>query len=67
MSKAFLSPYQNACVKVRCMNNATCQTGFTDRGYRCVCAAGFEGEDCERGETRGNNGSNDCNVIVEAP
>lgn len=47
------------------MNNANCQTGFTDRGYRCLCAEGFEGEDCEKGEPRHNCGSNDCNDIAD--
>ncbi|KAL9961340.1 hypothetical protein ACROYT_G030258 [Oculina patagonica] len=29
-----------------CQNNAICQAGFTDKGYRCVCAAGLTGQDC---------------------
>ncbi|XP_073249948.1 uncharacterized protein [Porites lutea] len=38
---------ENKCVKNLCKNKATCQTGFTDKGYRCMCAAGFKGEYCE--------------------
>jgi len=33
-----------------CKNQATCQSGFTAKGYRCLCTAGFEGEYCEIGE-----------------
>ena len=31
------------------INNATCQSGFTLKGYRCFCPPGFEGEYCEKG------------------
>ncbi|KAL9961325.1 hypothetical protein ACROYT_G030241 [Oculina patagonica] len=37
----------NACSKTSCKNNATCQAGFTSKRYRCVCASGFTGQDCE--------------------
>ena len=41
---------QNACDKSsQCQNNATCQSGFTLKGYRCLCPPGFEGELCETG------------------
>ena len=44
----FLS--QNTCDKSsQCQNNATCQSGFTLKGYRCLCPPGFEGELCETG------------------
>ncbi|XP_078382604.1 uromodulin-like isoform X1 [Oculina patagonica] len=36
----------NACSEMPCQNNAICQAGFTDKGYRCVCAAGLTGQDC---------------------
>nr|XP_058947345.1 neurogenic locus notch homolog protein 2-like [Pocillopora verrucosa] len=39
---------KNACDKSsQCQNNATCQSGFTLKGYRCLCPPGFEGELCE--------------------
>ena len=53
-----ISPYffrfffllQNACDKsFQCQNNATCQSGFTLKGYRCLCPPGFKGELCETG------------------
>ena len=46
----FFSSFQNACDKnPPCQNNATCQSGFTIKGYRCSCPPGFEGEHCEKG------------------
>ena len=46
----FFSFFQNACGKnLPCQNNATCQSGFTIKGYRCLCPPGFEGEHCEKG------------------
>lgn len=41
--RAFLSPCQNST----CLNNATCQTGFTSKGYRCLCSQGYHGQHCE--------------------
>ncbi|KAL9970877.1 hypothetical protein ACROYT_G023330 [Oculina patagonica] len=39
----------NACGKnPPCYNNATCQSGFTDKGYRCLCTSGFAGEHCKK-------------------
>ncbi|XP_066026287.1 uncharacterized protein [Pocillopora verrucosa] len=39
---------ESNCVQNPCKNNATCQSGFTKKGYRCLCTAGFEGPICER-------------------
>ena len=41
---------QSACVKNHCKNNATCQSGFTDKGFRCMCTAGFKGQNCDQGK-----------------
>ena len=45
---------QSNCVQNPCKNNATCQSGFTKKGYRCFCTAGFEGLICERGKHNSN-------------
>ena len=41
----------NACGKKPCKNHGTCQTGFTNKGYRCVCSPEFKGHDCTEGKT----------------
>ena len=41
---------KNACAKKPCQNNSTCQAGFTDRDYQCLCIVGFTGHDCEVGK-----------------
>nr|XP_058967977.1 uromodulin-like [Pocillopora verrucosa] len=49
---------KNACDKsFQCQNNATCQSGFTLKGYRCLCPPGFKGEFCETDfdECKGNH------------
>ncbi|CAH3188619.1 unnamed protein product, partial [Porites lobata] len=38
---------RNACGNKPCKNKATCQIGFTGKGYRCLCTVGFEGEHCK--------------------
>ncbi|XP_020617316.1 signal peptide, CUB and EGF-like domain-containing protein 1, partial [Orbicella faveolata] len=40
---------KNACGNnPPCLNNAICQSGFTDKGYRCLCYPGFKGEYCDK-------------------
>ena len=44
------SSFQNPCASTPCDNKATCQTGFTPKGYRCLCHAGYTGQDCKTGK-----------------
>ncbi|KAL9953458.1 hypothetical protein ACROYT_G040880 [Oculina patagonica] len=37
---------KNHCASGPCNDKATCQTGFTEKGYRCLCPAGLTGQDC---------------------
>ena len=41
---------QSACVTNHCKNNGNCQSGFTDKGYRCLCSAGYKGSNCGQGK-----------------
>ena len=45
----FLINVQNPCSSSPCENNGTCQAGFTSKGFRCVCHAGFTGANCHEG------------------
>ena len=40
---------QNSCQSNPCVRNSTCQAGFTFKGYRCICLAGYQGDRCETG------------------
>ncbi|XP_078351731.1 uncharacterized protein LOC144636400 [Oculina patagonica] len=37
---------ENLCSSSPCLNNGTCQAGFTSKGFRCICRAGFSGPNC---------------------
>ncbi|XP_074607271.1 uncharacterized protein LOC141860156 isoform X2 [Acropora palmata] len=39
---------ESACDRVACNNGGTCQSGFTDKGYRCVCPPCLTSAHCER-------------------
>ena len=43
--------FQKPCLSSPCFNGATCQTGFSEQGYRCVCITGYHGNKCELGKT----------------
>ncbi|XP_027058484.1 fibulin-1-like, partial [Pocillopora damicornis] len=38
---------ESACITNPCKNNAKCQSGFTDKGYRCMCPVGYKGLTCD--------------------
>ncbi|KAK2572065.1 hypothetical protein P5673_003500 [Acropora cervicornis] len=37
---------ENFCVTHSCSPHGRCQTGFTNKGYHCVCSTGFTGQFC---------------------
>ncbi|XP_067048265.1 versican core protein-like isoform X2 [Acropora muricata] len=39
---------ESACDRAVCENGGTCQSGFTDKGYRCVCPPEFFSAHCEK-------------------
>ncbi|XP_020610636.1 venom prothrombin activator hopsarin-D-like [Orbicella faveolata] len=39
---------ENLCSSNPCLNNGTCQAGFTSKGYRCICRPGFTGTNCRK-------------------
>nr|XP_058952653.1 microfibril-associated glycoprotein 4-like [Pocillopora verrucosa] len=38
---------ENPCSSSPCLNKGTCQAGFTNKGFRCVCRERFSGETCQ--------------------
>ena len=42
---------QSACDKEPCENEGTCQSGYTDKGYRCLCPPQWTSHDCDKGTT----------------
>ena len=47
---------QNLCRKRPCWNNGTCQAGFTDKDFRCICPVGVRGERCRKGKSTNEDG-----------
>ncbi|XP_067047591.1 uncharacterized protein [Acropora muricata] len=39
---------ESACDRALCENGGICQSGFTDKGYRCVCPPDFSSAHCEK-------------------
>ncbi|CAH3190828.1 unnamed protein product, partial [Porites lobata] len=40
----------SACDKSPCYNGGICQSGFSARGYRCLCPSGFKDFRCQAGK-----------------
>ncbi|XP_068736549.1 sushi, von Willebrand factor type A, EGF and pentraxin domain-containing protein 1-like [Montipora capricornis] len=40
----------SACDTVHCYNGGTCQSGFTDKGYQCLCPPGFSQPRCQQAD-----------------
>ncbi|CAH3156264.1 unnamed protein product, partial [Pocillopora meandrina] len=47
------------CGQTPCQHNGTCQTGFTDKGYRCLCPPEYKGTNCEK-----RNGIDECSTGI---
>ncbi|XP_068736923.1 fibrillin-2-like isoform X4 [Montipora capricornis] len=52
---------ENACGKSRCKNGGTCQSGFTQKRYRCLCPHGFNGDLCNE-DVDECSSENECHV-----
>ncbi|XP_073241348.1 uncharacterized protein [Porites lutea] len=50
----------SACNNPRCHNNGTCQSGLTEKKYRCLCPSGFTGEHCENDINECKEGTHNC-------
>ena len=48
----FFLSFQNPCESIPCANHASCQAGFGNHGYRCICPSGYRGVQCETGEEK---------------
>ncbi|XP_066026855.1 uncharacterized protein [Pocillopora verrucosa] len=53
---------ENACKQNPCKNNATCQAGFTERDYQCLCVngSGFKGHNCDEDIDECLSGKHSC-------
>ncbi|XP_068733688.1 protein kinase C-binding protein NELL2-like isoform X1 [Montipora capricornis] len=54
----------NACDKVYCANGGTCQSGFTEKGYRCLCRLGFTSAHCKKDINECSTGNHNCSHVA---
>ncbi|XP_068736553.1 versican core protein-like isoform X2 [Montipora capricornis] len=54
----------NACDKAQCKNGGTCLSGFTDKGYCCVCPLGFTSAHCEQDIDECSTGEHTCSHVA---
>ncbi|XP_074607313.1 uncharacterized protein LOC141860178 isoform X3 [Acropora palmata] len=47
---------ESACDRATCENGGTCQSGFTDKGYHCVCPPGFTSAHCGKDDKMQHDG-----------
>ncbi|XP_068739955.1 uncharacterized protein [Montipora capricornis] len=50
----------SACDTDHCQNGGVCQSGYTDKGYRCVCLPGFTSDQCEQDIDECSGDKNNC-------
>ncbi|XP_068682513.1 uncharacterized protein [Montipora foliosa] len=56
----------SACDKVgRCDNGGVCQSGYTDKGYRCVCPPGWKFAHCQQAVPAVPVSSSSCKELYE--
>ncbi|XP_068716558.1 fibropellin-1-like isoform X4 [Montipora foliosa] len=52
----------SACETDHCQNGGVCQSGYTDKGYRCVCLPGFTSDQCEQDIDECSGDKNNCDL-----
>jgi len=56
---------KNACGGKPCENNGTCQAGFTNKGYRCLCPPEFKGQKCTEDVNECTSATHKCHANAD--